>query len=136
MVGREATHAVVVKVVAKITLGQPQDIDLSQQLRGDLAIESIDLMDILYELEEHLGIRVGAGPLFLDPEFFEETSGAFQGDNLTEQGLTRLGVYPGLDPHQLAGPSARLYLGSVAALVDWAHGERMAVGRPPPSSGD
>jgi acyl carrier protein len=64
------------------------EVTLEATLTGDLGAESIDFLDIVFNLEKSFGIKIARGELFPDnivnnPDFVAD-------GKLTEQGLTEL----------------------------------------------
>ena len=57
---------------------EPEDIEPTSTLQGDLGAESIDFLDIVFRLEREFGIKIPRGELFpesifnADPEFVQD----------------------------------------------------------------
>ena len=110
----------VLAIVAGVTLADPKAFDGSAQLEADLGVESIDLLDILYEMEERFSISIGAPPPFLDRAFFDDESGHVSAGGLTASGRALLRSHTYLSTERLESDQAVSYLGSVQSLVDLA----------------
>jgi acyl carrier protein len=67
----------------------------SSSLQGDLGAESLDLLDLVFQLEKEFGIRVSADELFPDTIFhgnprFVRNPDFVQNDKVTQRGLEEL----------------------------------------------
>lgn len=123
--------AAVLEIITQVTLGEAEGFGAHSQLSADLGVESIDLLDILFKIEDAFGISLGSPPPpFLDGGFFEPEAGNLSGGRLTDAGRRALAGVPGLDAARLAGDGAAAYLGSVGALVDLVGGH-LSRGAPP-----
>ena len=82
-------HARVARVLAELLNADVEDVTSGAALQKDLGADSIDFLDIVFQLEREFGIRIPRGELF--PE------GVFQGDpelvqngRVTDKGLAEL----------------------------------------------
>lgn len=117
-------------LVCAITLHDPAGATEDDLLGRDLGVESIDLLDLLFQVEERLDVSLGEAPPFLDGAFFEASAGNLDGGRLTDAGREVLRGCVYLDPERMAGESCGAYLGSVRALVDLVVWRRASGGHP------
>src|SRR5262249_17576322 len=89
MLVTEEIHARVARVLTEILNVDEGDITPSASLRGDLGAESIDFLDILFQLEREFGIDVSRDELF--PEsIFQGDPELVQDGRVTDKGLAEL----------------------------------------------
>jgi acyl carrier protein len=82
-------HARVARVLAEILNVDEADVTSGAALRGDLGADSIDLLDILFQLEREFGIEISRDELF--PEsIFQGHSEFVQDGRVTDKGLAEL----------------------------------------------
>jgi len=65
-----------------------EDIQPEATLQGDLGAESIDYLDIVFQLEKEFGIKIPKGELF--PDDLLNNPDYVNGDKITPAGLARL----------------------------------------------
>ena len=89
----ETVYPKVREIIAEVLVIDEEKVSLTSRLIVDLGAESIDFLDLVFQLEKEFGIKIPRGQLEknargdLKPEEFEK-SGV-----LTEQGLTALKQY-------------------------------------------
>lgn len=89
----ETVYPKVREIIADVLVIDEDEVSLSSRLIGDLGAESIDFLDLVFQLEKEFGIKIPRGQLEknargdLKPEEFEK------GGVLTEQGLAALKQY-------------------------------------------
>lgn len=115
---RGAIQKQLIAIIADVLLTPLQELPEDAQLIEDLGIESIDLLDILYKLEDTFAIEVGEPLPVFDGDFYAPVSGNFDGGALTEKGIVALKRYPFLDEKRLAASDAKTYLRSLGLLID------------------
>src|SRR5438067_13473185 len=82
-------HAKVASVLVQALGVDEDDVIPSATLQGDLAAESIDMLDIVFRLEREFGIKIPRGELFPesifqgDPEFVQD-------GRVTDEGMREL----------------------------------------------
>ena len=108
----------VLNVVSSVTMTPAEGASEVSQLVEDLGVESIDLLDIFYQLEDAFSVDFGGLPVFLDRAFLESEAGNIKDGRLTKAGWDRLAPYPYLRRPRLEADNVGAYLGSVGALVD------------------
>ena len=89
----EATISRVKAIIADVLVVDEDEVQLDQRLIGDLGAESIDFLDLVFQLEKEFNIKIPRGQLEknargeLSDEEFE------QGGVITEQGMHALKNY-------------------------------------------
>lgn len=119
MSSREETTKRIARVIAEVTLVEEDKINEDSHLFDDLGVESIDFVDIIYNLESEFGIEIPNDALFSDRNFLDEDTGHMADGVLTKEGRAALAAYPYLNQRRLAGENPGAYLYSVANLVDF-----------------
>jgi acyl carrier protein len=122
-------NARVARVLAEILNADEGDVTPGAALQKDLGADSIDLLDIVFQLEREFGIKIPSGELFPqaifrgDPEFVQDGRVTDQGlaelrarmpfaDLIGFEGDRRLGVVPDL-----------FTVGLVSSYVTWKLGQ-------------
>lgn len=93
MINLERVYPKVREIVADVLVIDEDDISLSSRLIGDLGAESIDFLDLVFQLEKEFSVKIPRGQLeknargALSEHEFEKNG------VLTEQGLVSLKKY-------------------------------------------
>lgn len=66
MITRDAGYQAIVEALAEITRREPGQFAPGMRLVSDLGLESIDTIDLLFEVEKRLGLKVNAADVFQD----------------------------------------------------------------------
>lgn len=118
MASRAEVLAKIIDVVTQVTLADKSNVGESSHLFQDLGVESIDFIDIIYNLETTFGVEVSSDALFTDRDFFESDAGNWDGNQFTAKGQAALADFPYLNKTRLAR-EPQDYLYSVGMLVDF-----------------
>jgi acyl carrier protein len=82
-------HARVTRVLTEALNADEEDVKPGATLQGDLGAESIDFLDIIFQLEREFGIKIPRGELF--PEsIFQGDPELVQEGRVTDKGLAEL----------------------------------------------
>ena len=89
----ESVYPKVREIIADVLVTDEQEIALTSRLIGDLGAESIDFLDLVFQLEKEFSIKIPRGQLEKNargdlPEDEFEKGGA-----LTEKGMHALKIY-------------------------------------------
>lgn len=109
----------VIDVVTQVTLADKGNVTEASQLFDDLGVESIDFIDIIYNLETEFGVEIPNEAIFTDRDFFAPASGHWQDGRLTDSGVAALKAFGYLNPMRLAGDAPQRYVYSIEMLVDF-----------------
>src|SRR5947209_8485602 len=85
----EDISARVAEVLVEALNVEEDEIRPAATLQGDLGVESIDFLDIVFRLEREFGIRIPRGELFPD-SVFQGDPNLVQDGRVTEQGMGEL----------------------------------------------
>lgn len=89
----ERVYPKVREIVADVLVIDEEDVSLTSRLIGDLGAESIDFLDLVFQLEKEFGIKIPRGQLEKNARG-ELTEAEFEkGGVLTEKGLVALKKY-------------------------------------------
>lgn len=119
MASRAEIQSKVIDVVTQVTLADKTNVNEHSHLFDDLGVESIDFIDIIYNLETAFGVEISSDALFTDRDFFDAENGNAAGNALTDKGREALKAFPYLNNAKAFGPNARHYLYSIEMLVDF-----------------
>jgi acyl carrier protein len=119
MTSRADIQSRVIDVITQVTLADKSTVTGRSSLFDDLGVESIDFIDIIYNLETEFGVEISNDSLFTDREFFSPEAGNWKDGRLTEQGATALKAFSYVNPDRAYGPEAQQYLYSIEMLVDY-----------------
>jgi len=72
------TETKVKKILVDVLQVEVEDVTIESNLVDDLAAESIDFVDIMYNIEQEFGIKINPGDIF--PTFLREVQ-IFNDDN-------------------------------------------------------
>jgi len=89
MLASNEIHARVTKVLVRALGVEEDEIKPSATLQGDLGAESIDYLDIMFNLEREFGIKIRQGELFPD-HVFQRDIAIMQFGQVTDEGLAVL----------------------------------------------
>ena len=89
MLASKEIHARVTKVLARALGVEEDEIKPSATLQGDLGAESIDYLDIMFNLEREFGIKIRQGELFPD-HVFQHDIAIMRFGQVTDEGLAVL----------------------------------------------
>jgi acyl carrier protein len=104
----ESVYPKVREIIADVLVIDKEDIALSSRLIGDLGAESIDFLDLVFQLEKEYGIKIPRGQLEknacgnLSEDAFEK------GGVLTPEGLQALKNYLSEAPAHYFKPSMKV----------------------------
>lgn len=119
MLTREEIFKKVADVISQVTLADRAGIKESSHLFDELGVESIDFVDIIYNLETAFDIEISNESLFTDRDFFNPESGYWANDTFTTAGEKAISEFEYLTPDTLSKPNIKHYLYSVEMLVDY-----------------
>jgi acyl carrier protein len=112
-------------VLAEALVVDKDDITPTAALRRDLGADSLDLLEVMFRLENEFGIEIPRGELFPDSTFRVGPE-LVQYGKLTDQGLTELhsrlpfaDLTSLQDDRRLTSIADIFTVGSVAAYVAW-----------------
>jgi acyl carrier protein len=89
----ESVYPKVREIIADVLVIDEDEIALSSRLIGDLGAESIDFLDLVFQLEKEFGIKIPRGQLEKNARG-DLTEAEFEkGGVLTERGLSALKTY-------------------------------------------
>lgn len=125
MASRAEIQAKIIDVVTQVTLADKSNVGEDSHLFQDLGVESIDFIDIIYNLETAFGVEVSSDALFTDRDFFEPDAGHWDGKRFTAKGQEALEAFPYLNQARLAADPQH-YLYSIGMLVDFIEDKRKA----------
>lgn len=80
-------------IIADVLVVDEQDIELNKRLIGDLGAESIDFLDLVFQLEKEFSIKIPRGQLEKNARGSLSDAEFEQGGVITEQGLQVLKTY-------------------------------------------
>jgi len=119
MASRAEIQTKVIDVVTQVTLADKTHVNEHSHLFDDLGVESIDFIDIIYNLETAFGVEISSDALFTDRDFFESGNGNWTDAGLTEKGRGALEAFGYLNADKAFGHAPRNYLYSIEMLVDF-----------------
>lgn len=119
MASRVEIRNKVIDVVTHVTLADKSNVTEQSHLFDDLGVESIDFIDIIYNLETAFEIEISSDALFTDRDFLADDSGNWDGEHFTEKGRVALEAFPYLNRAKAFGPEGSRYLYSIEMLVDF-----------------
>lgn len=119
MGSRAEIQAKIIDVVTQVTLADKSNVNGDSHLFDDLGVESIDFIDIIYNLDSAFGVEINSDMLFTDKDFFAPESGNWAGGTLTPKGRQALEAFAYLNKARAFGPNAQHYLYSIDMLVDF-----------------
>src|SRR5262245_12137423 len=112
----------VVTVISESLAVEPDEVRPDANLLRDLGAESIDLLDLVFRLENEFSLDIPRGELF--PDFlFRATSDFVADGRLTDAGRKQVSeAFPFIDDAAVAGvgePRDLFTVDLLAAYVDW-----------------
>ncbi|MFM7205016.1 MAG: acyl carrier protein [Myxococcota bacterium] len=119
MASRAEIQLKIIDVVTQVTLADKSNVNGDSHLFDDLGVESIDFIDIIYNLDSAFGVEISSDMLFTDKDFFAPESGNWAAGGLTDKGKQALQAFGYLNKARALGPHAQQYLYSIEMLVDF-----------------
>lgn len=104
----ESVYPQIREIIADVLVINEEDISLKQRLIADLGAESIDFLDLVFQLEKTFSIKIPRGQLEknargdLSEEEFEK------GGVLTEKGMQALKIYLEEVPEEYFKPNMKV----------------------------
>ena len=78
------------EIIAEITGFEPEEINEGDSLSGDIGIESFDIVDINFRVEEVFGVQVGEGSFWNFRDIFENPDLIDENNVLTLKGIQEI----------------------------------------------
>lgn len=104
----ESVYPKVREIIADVLVVDEAEVSLQQRLIADLGAESIDFLDLVFQLEKEFGIKIPRGQLEKNARGTLSEAEFEQGGVLTEQGMTALKQYLSEVPAEHFKPNMKI----------------------------
>jgi len=119
---REDVLAKLAEIIAEVTGFEPEEIQAEDSLSEDIGIESFDIVDINFRVEEVFGVRIGDGMFWNFRDIFENPELIDENNVLTLQGIREMKRrIPNLDPSGEIEKEGRMGFADMLARVKVRH---------------